>query len=125
MLSENPLVTAAIESLYRDMAVAIVEDVREGKNGVLEAVETESEPFPCRLSYGRRQVVMVDGVPAMAEDVKLFFSPEIVIPAGAKVDVEHFGRTLHFKSASCSAVYGSHAEIVLEARDVYGDSENG
>ena len=68
MLSENPLVTAAIESLYRDMAVAIVEDVREGKNGVLEAVETESEPFPCRLSYGRRQVVMVDGVPAMAEE---------------------------------------------------------
>ena len=125
MLPQDSMVKAAIESLYRDTAIYRYEEARENAHGVLVSDEIESNPFPCRLSYGRRQAVVVDGVPTMVEAVKLFFAPDVMIPAGANVDVEHLGRTLHFKSASFSAVYGSHAEIALEARDVYGDSENG
>ena len=67
----------------------------------------------------------MDGVPEMVEDVRLFFAPEIEIPAGAKVDVSHFGRALRFKSASRTASYGTHAEIALAERNRYGDGENG
>lgn len=125
MLSQNQMVRASLEALYRDMAVFFVESVMEDENGVLKSVEEQSEPFPCRLSYESRQVVAVDGVPEMVEDVHLFFAPEIEIPAGAKVDVSHFGRALRFKSASRTASYGTHAEIALAERNRYGDGENG
>lgn len=125
MLSQNQMVRASLEALYRDMAVFFVESVMEDENGVLKSVEEQSEPFPCRLLYESRQVVAVDGVPEMVEDVRLFFAPEIEIPAGAKVDVSHFGRALRFKSASRTASYGTHAEIALAERNRYGDGENG
>lgn len=75
MLSQNQMVRASLEALYRDMAVFFVESVMEDENGVLKSVEEQSEPFPCRLSYESRQVVAVDGVPEMVEDVRLF-SPQ-------------------------------------------------
>ena len=51
MLSQNQMVRASLEALYRDMAVFFVESVMEDENGVLKSVEEQSEPFPCRLSY--------------------------------------------------------------------------
>lgn len=53
----------------------------------------------------------------MAQTVKLFCAPELVIPAGSDIEVKHRGRVLTFRASGVPAVYDSHQEIPLEHKE--------
>ena len=63
-----------------------------------------------------------DIVAAVSQSVKLFISPELVIPPGSRIDVLRPGevpRTFRYKSSGPAAVYPTHQEIPLELAEKY------
>lgn len=72
---------------------------------------------PCRLSFSSSSTASGDTVAAVSQNVKLFVSPELVIPPGSRIDVLRPGevpRTFRYKSSGPAAVYPTHQEIPLE-----------
>ena len=117
------MVRAAIESLYRDSCTVygmVPYQKTNRATAYQEVVILENQP--CKLSYSQalsaQPVAENDGIAsAMTQLVKLFIAPELDIPPGSKIQVEHLGRTLYFKSSGAPAVYAIHQEIQLELVD--------
>ena len=111
----------AVEWMYADRATIITEeDTVDPKTGIVETHKVTASPAPCRLSYKRLAAATGDGIPVIAQSVTLYLAPEVSVPPGADIDIEHGGRVLHFKSAGAAAVYVSHQEVPLEIRGVHG-----
>ena len=108
---------AALERFYSDTCTVYVQQEAESddcltrfKNNVLYADQ------PCRLSFSSSSTASGDTVAAVSQNVKLFVSPELVIPPG-RIDVLRPGevpRTFRYKSSGPAAVYPTHQEIPLE-----------
>lgn len=109
---------ASIESLYDGKAVIITyEQTVDEATGIAKSTERRSSPYPCRLSYKTLATASSgEGMAEYAQAVTLFIAPEIVIPAGADIDVSHRGRDLSFTAAGVAAVYDSHQEVPLKHR---------
>lgn len=77
------------------------------------------EDEPCRLSYVTVGAAdNTDTVANIVQTIKLFIRPEIVIPAGSKIEVSQNGRLKKYIASGESAVFSNHQEVVLEiARD--------
>lgn len=82
-----------------------------------EVVLCEDEP--CRLSHMTIGAAdNTDTVAKIVQTIKLFIRPEIIIPAGSKIEVSQNGRVKKYIASGESAVYSNHQEVVLEiARD--------
>lgn len=122
MFSKIALVKSkrAIESLYADTCVITTErDTVDPETGIVKTARVTSQEYPCRVSYKNLPTASSNGIPMMSQIVTLFLNPDIVVPAGADVDVIRQGRTLHFKSAGVPAVYDNHQEISLEHRGAH------
>mgnify|MGYP006987979803 FL=1 len=120
MLPTAEMVRAAIESLYDGVATAkVLETAKiDTKTGRPTTTERTIAPFPCRLSYGQLPTTdRATGVAEMAQTVKLFCAPELVIPAGSDIEVKHRGRVLTFRASGVPAIYDSHQEIPLEHKE--------
>lgn len=118
MLSKNQMVKArkAIESMY-DGTCTITEYqeyTKENKStGHHEVVVLEGQP--CRLSFSSSPTVgSTDTASRVAQTVKLFIAPEVVIKAGSKITVEQNGVSTSYKASGESAMYQNHQEINLE-----------
>lgn len=89
--------------------------------------------LPCRISYltigaakknGRQEQrnsmrkndILAEEISAV---VKLFYSPYAEIPPGSKVCVTKAGKRYFFVSAGIAAVFPSHRETVLKAREEF------
>ena len=77
------------------------------------------EDEPCRLSHVTIGAAdNTDTVANIVQTIKLFIRPEIVIPAGSKIEVSQNGRVKKYIASGEPAVYSNHQEVVLEiARD--------
>lgn len=70
---------------------------------------------PCRLSFERLQTaIQSDSSASVAQTVKLFISPDIVIKAGSKITVTQAGVTTDYTCSGIPAVYLTHQEIILD-----------
>lgn len=70
---------------------------------------------PCRLSYKTITGTSQDGGAAtVAQEVKLFIAPEIIIRPGSKITVTQNGVTTDYRRSGKPAVYTNHQEIILE-----------
>lgn len=72
----------------------------------------------CRLSFS--SVTSADNtstVANVAQTVKLFIKPELVIKAGSKVTVTQNNRVTEYVASGEPAVYDSHQEVVLTLGD--------
>lgn len=70
---------------------------------------------PCRLSFERLQTaIQSDSSASVAQTVKLFISPDIVIKAGSKITVTQAGVTTDYACSGIPAVYLTHQEIILD-----------
>ena len=79
---------AALERFYSDTCTVYVQQEAESddcltrfENKVLYADQ------PCRLSFSSSTTASGDTVAAVSQNVKLFVSPELVIPPGSRIDV--------------------------------------
>lgn len=115
------MVRAAIESLYRDTCTVYgMVSYKKPNKATAYREGTLYTNQACKLSHSQalsaQPVADNDGVAsAIHQVVKLFIAPELDIPAGSKIMVNHLGRTLYFKSSGVPAIYANHQEIQLEA----------
>ena len=79
-----------------------------------QTVETVLIDEPCRVSYGTAAAADGYPLPAAEQSVKLFISPDAVIPPGSRITVTQHGRTVVYARAGQPAVYTGHQEIALE-----------
>lgn len=70
--------------------------------------------IPCRLSYGKSPANTINDGAELAQTIKLFMAPDIVINAGSKIVVTQNNRTEAYSNSGKSKVYNSHQEIELE-----------
>ena len=71
--------------------------------------------IPCHLSYSSTAPAAgSDTVTAVAQTIKLFLAPELVVPPGSRIEVTQQGRTESYAQSGKAAVYSSHQEILLE-----------
>ena len=73
------------------------------------------ENQPCRLSFQNISAAGKNGAAAViAQTVKLFISPDIVVRPGSKITVTQNGITADYTYSGVPAVYMTHQEILLE-----------
>ena len=71
--------------------------------------------IPCRLSCSNAPAAAGNGqVTAVAQTIKLFLAPEIMVDPGSKIVVTQNGRMDCYARSGKPAVYPSHQEIALE-----------
>lgn len=76
------------------------------------------EDEPCRLSFSSvKSSNETDEVTEVAQVVKLFLRPELIIQAGSKITVTQNGRTIKYVASGQSAVYTNHQEVLLGLGD--------
>ena len=69
----------------------------------------------CHLSYSSTALAAgSDTVTGVAQTIKLFLAPELVVPPGCRIEVTQQGRTESYAQSGKAAVYSSHQEILLE-----------
>ena len=111
----------AIERLYTGLCDIIDQQEifdPETKQTSFESV-TVAQAQPCRLSYSNISQAVQGNAAAIQQVIKLFLSPEVIVKAGARVDVTQNGRTPSYKAAGQPAIYSSHQEIILELAGDY------
>lgn len=73
------------------------------------------DDIACHLSYSSAPPTAgSDTVTAVAQTIKLFLAPELVIPPGSRIEVAQQGRNESYGQSGKAAVYSSHQEITLE-----------
>ena len=77
-------------------------------------ITQNKEKIPCRLSYGKSPANTINDGAELAQTIKLFMAPDIVINAGSKIVVTQNNRTEAYSNSGKSKVYNSHQEIELE-----------
>ena len=69
----------------------------------------------CHLSYSSTvPAAGSDTVTGVAQTIKLFLAPELVVPPGSRIEVTQQGRTESYAQSGKAAVYPSHQEILLD-----------
>ena len=117
MLSQNAVVKVrkALEKGYTGtFTVTEHQKIRKPNNttGYEDVVVLKDQP--CRLSFSSSPATSDGDVPAIAQTVKLFFAPEIMVKEGSKITVIQNGVTTEYKQSGTTAVYSTHSEVLLE-----------
>lgn len=70
---------------------------------------------PCHLSYSSAPPASgSETATAVAQIIKLFLAPELIIKPGSRIDVTQRGRKESYCQSGHAAVFASHQEILLE-----------
>lgn len=73
------------------------------------------EDQPCKLSFEKlNAAVQTETAAAVAQGIKLFLAPEIVVKSNSKIVVTQNGITNEYSASGVPAVYSTHQEIPLE-----------
>ena len=114
MLTER--VREIAQRLYDGIAEITVCEKYKKENGAVGFREKVLySAVPCRLSYSSVSAAEETAtVSRVFLSAKLFLSPDYKVPPGSKITVTQCGKTSVFKASGIPAVYGSHAEIMLE-----------
>ena len=71
--------------------------------------------IPCRLSFTTSPAAGDGDTATLAQSVKLFCAPEIIVPEGSRITVTQNEVTEEYARSGMVAMYDTHAEYVLEA----------
>ena len=111
----------ALERMWRDRCTIIkrVKDT-DPDTKLTDFSETPLlENQPCKLSFEKLTSTDGENVAAKFQNVKLFLSPDVVIPAGCKIAVQRFNREgelvleFIFSRSGEAGVFTNHQEIYL------------
>lgn len=118
MLSQNTLVKAreAIEKLYNHTCSVVVKEeyTKPNHSTGFKEVEIISDQ-PCRISFSSvSDTQETSSAAKVIQMVKLFIAPEIKIPPGSKLIINHDGIESLFSKSGEPATYPTHQEIMLD-----------
>lgn len=110
-------VRKAIESLYKGKCT--IKEFKSVKDPVTHITSKKEvvvlENQKCRLSYEKiASANQTSGPATIAQSIKLFIAPEIVVNSGSKIIVTQHGKTTAFQQSGEPALYTNHQEIRLE-----------
>ena len=111
----------ALERMWKDRCSIYVQTEKTDPNtNLTDFQETPLfEDQPCKLSFETLTVTNGEHTAAKPQTVKLFLSPDIVIPAGCKIVVQRFNRKgelvreFVFAHSGEGGVFTNHQEIYL------------
>ena len=116
----------ALEQLWRDRCSIYIQVETTDPNTHLTDFEEAAflQSQPCKLSFETLSTTSGDELPTVAQSVKLFLSPDVVVPAGSKIVVTRTGspgRTFTFAKSGEAGVFTNHQEINLTLWKGYAD----
>lgn len=84
-----------------------------------QMVETElCIDEPCRVSYSSKaSATPSETTSGVDQEIILFISSELDIPAGSKVVVTQLGKTTEYYASGFPRVYSAHQQITLRLKD--------
>ena len=105
----------AIESLYKGVCNIYSFVSEKDEFGITDRTEKLLyENQKCRVSYKNISVAnQTESFATIAQEIKLFIAPQLIIPAGSTIEVTQNNRTEKYKSSGKAAVYTNHQEIIL------------
>lgn len=111
------VVRKAVESLYE--GTCTIKEFKSVKDSITHITAkkevTVLENQKCRLSYEKiASANQITGPTTIAQSIKLFIAPEIVVNAGSKIIVTQHGKTTAYQKSGEPALYTNHQEIRLE-----------
>ena len=116
----------ALERLWKDRCSIFVKE--KVTDPTTHLTDFEEKPLlqdqPCKLSFETLSSTGGDELPTVAQSVKLFLSPDVVVPAGSKIVVTRtgsLGRTFTFAKSGEAGVFTNHQEINLTLWREYAD----
>ena len=116
---ENALRRARVsqERLYADTCtVYTVRKVTDPRTHVTSSQRVAViENQPCRVSFSQFPATGQNAtVDTVSQSVKLFISPDVVVPAGSKIEITRQGGTTVYRQSVWPAMYPTHQELMLE-----------
>lgn len=105
----------ALERLWKDRCSVFVQtEETDPSTKLTDFKETPLfEDQPCKLSFSTLSATSGDELPAVAQAVKLFLSPEVDIPPGSKIVVKRSDREFIFSRSGEPGIFSDHQEILL------------
>lgn len=108
----------ALERMWRDRCSIIVRaEQTDPDTNLTDFQETPLfEDQPCKLSFEKQTTTDENHVATVAQVVKLFLSPDLVIPPGCKIVVNRFNeveRQFTYSQSGEAGVFTNHQEITL------------
>lgn len=108
----------ALERMWRDRCfIYIRAEKTDSDTNLTDFQETPLlEDQPCKLSFEKLTSTDENHVTTVTQVVKLFLSPDVVIPAGCKIVVKRFNqleREFTFSQSGEAAPFTNHQEITL------------
>lgn len=108
----------ALERMWKDRCTVIQRvKVTDPDTKLTDFSETPLlENQPCKLSFEKLTSTDGENTVAKFQNVKLFLSPDVVIPAGCKIVVQRFNeidREFTFSNSGEAGVFTNHQEIYL------------
>ena len=107
----------AIEATYDGTCrIYGMQSVKDPVTKVTRQEETlVQDGIACHLSYSSTALAAgSDTVTGVAQTIKLFLAPELVVPPGGRIEITQQGRRESYAQSGKAAVYSSHQEILLE-----------
>ena len=115
----------ALERMWKDRCSIIVR--AEQTNTETNLTDFQETPLfedqPCKLSFEKQTTTDENHVATVAQVVKLFLSPDLVIPPGCKIVVQRFNREgelvreFNYSQSGEAGVFTDHQEITLSLWD--------
>lgn len=113
MVKPSPL-----ERLWKDRCTVYVK--MKVTDPTTHITDFEEKPLlqnqPCKLSFESLNANGSDRVATISQSVKLFLSPQVVIPSGCKIVVKRFSqpeREFVYSNSGEPGVFSNHQEILL------------
>ena len=111
----------ALERTYEGRATVYeYQSVRDPDTFLTDFKEvTVLEDQPCKLSFEKQTATDENHVATVSQGVKLFLSPDLVIPPGCKIVVQRFNRQgelvreFTYSQSGEAGVFTNHQEITL------------
>ncbi|MCM1297132.1 MAG: hypothetical protein NC311_16450 [Muribaculaceae bacterium] len=108
----------ALERMWKDRCSVFVHtEITDPDTNLTDFQETPLfEDQPCKLSFEKQTTTDENHVATVTQGVKLFLSPDLVIPAGCKIVVKRFNeleREFEYSQSGEAAPFTNHQEITL------------
>ena len=108
----------ALERMWKDRCSVFVQaEITDLDTNLTDFQETPLfEDQPCKLSFEKQTTTDENHVATVAQGVKLFLSPDVVIPAGCKIVEKRFNdleREFVYSQSGEAAPFTNHQEITL------------
>lgn len=105
------------ERLYADTCtIYTVQKVTDPRTHVTSSQRVAViENQPCRVSFSQFPATGQNAtVDTVSQSVKLFISPDVVAPAGSKIEITRQGGITVYRQSGWPAMYPTHQEVMLE-----------